>query len=113
MTLFFRLLKPNDKGTALQQAIQQLAEKQPNTNTFAVEPESFQQVPGAPFAYWVDNIVREAFQRLGSLESPQVHACKGPDTGDDFRFMCLWWETPFGEIDVAASKRGRVFPLLL
>lgn len=52
-TIFFRLLETNDKGTALQQAIQQLAQKQPNPNTFAVEPESFQQVPGSPFAYWV------------------------------------------------------------
>jgi len=51
MTIFFRLLEMDDKGTALHQAIQQLAQKQPNPNTFAVEPQSFQQVPGVPFSY--------------------------------------------------------------
>ena len=49
----FRLLEPKDKGAALHEAIAQLTTGNPNNHTFPVEPASFQQVPGAPFAYWV------------------------------------------------------------
>jgi hypothetical protein len=49
MTIFFRLLDADDKGTALQEAIAALPQN-PTPEAFAVNPESFEQVPGAPFA---------------------------------------------------------------
>ena len=44
-TLFFRLLDAEDKGTALQEAVTALAQN-PTPEAFAVNPESFEQVPG-------------------------------------------------------------------
>lgn len=93
MTIFFRLLATDDKGTALHQAIQQLAQKQPNPNTFAVEPESFQQVPGAPFAYWLSVSLFKAFQDLPRV-GKNFTVRSGSVTFDDFRFLRGTWEIP-------------------
>ncbi len=116
MTIFFRLLEPDDKGTALHQAIQQLAQTQrsaertssepqsnssrrsPNPNTFAVEPESFQQVPGAPFAYWVSEEVRKLFVDFEKVESSGREARIGSSTGDDTRYIRIAWEIPSDQI---------------
>lgn len=92
MTIFFRLLETDDKGTALHQAIQQLAQKQPNSNTFAVEPESFQQVPGATFAYWVSEKLLKLFTDLFLFESSRRSVLVGLQTSDDFRFIRTFWE---------------------
>jgi len=92
MTIFFRLLESDDKGTALHQAIQQLAQQQPNPVTFTVEPESFQQVPGSPFAYWVSQSVRDIFEDCEKLNSGKTSACLGLQTQNDFRFLRLFFE---------------------
>ncbi|MCY7273020.1 MAG: BREX-1 system adenine-specific DNA-methyltransferase PglX, partial [Phormidesmis sp. CAN_BIN44] len=94
MTIFFRLLESDDKGTALHQAIQQLAQQQPNPITFAVEPESFQQVPGAPFAYWVSEKIRNLFLKLPPFESEERTVKQGLATANDFCFLRVWWEVP-------------------
>ncbi len=92
MTFFFRLLETDDKGTALNQAIQQLAQKQPNPNTFAVEPESFQQVPGAPFAYWVSEGVLSLFRFFKPVSQTAITQ-HGASSKDDFRFLRVFWES--------------------
>jgi len=93
MTIFFRLLESDDKGTALHQAIQQLAQQQPNPITFAVEPESFQQVPKSPFAYWTSEKVRHFFVEYADKEINHEARC-GMGTLDNFRFLRLNWEIP-------------------
>ena len=94
MTIFFRLLESDDKGTALHQAIAQLTIGNPNSDTFLVEPTSFQQVPGSPFAYWVSEEIRNVFQRVGRLENEQRITKQGLATADDFRFIRVFWEVP-------------------
>lgn len=98
MTLFFRLLEPNDKGAALHQAIAQLATGTLDANTFAVEPASFQQVPGAPFAYWVSQSTRDVFENCKKLNSGSTSACLGLQTQNDFRFLRLFLEVPGSSI---------------
>lgn len=94
MTIFFRLLELDDKGAALYQAIQQLAPGKPSYSTFVVEAESFQQVPGSPFAYWVSEKVRESFQHLESFEQNGFTASIGTSTKNDFRYVRNIWEVP-------------------
>ena len=95
MTIFFRLLEPDDnKGAALHQAIVQLTTGTPNSNTFPIELASFQQVPGSPFAYWVSEKVRNIFQRVGRLENGQRITKQGLATADDFRFLRVFGEVP-------------------
>lgn len=87
MTIFFRLLDAEDKGTALQEAIAALPQN-PTPEAFTVNPESFEQVPKSPFAYWVSNEVKNAFSKLKCLESkePECKATQGISTANDTRF---------------------------
>ncbi|MEM1292979.1 MAG: hypothetical protein AAGH67_16065, partial [Cyanobacteria bacterium P01_H01_bin.162] len=91
-TLFFRLLDAEDKGTALQQTITALSQN-PTPEAFAVNSDLFQEVPRAPFAYWLSSRVLTSFRRLPSVgESFMVRS--GSVTFDDFRFLRATWEIP-------------------
>jgi hypothetical protein len=92
MTHFLRLLREDDKGTALLALCSSLRSGNENSRHFAVDPGSFEEVPGAPFAYWVSDRVRETFQRLPAFESGDRVVKQGLATADDFRFVRSWWE---------------------
>ena len=51
MSLFFRLLGEEEKGAALAEAVRSVVVGEPDARVFEVAPESFVQVPGAPF-FW-------------------------------------------------------------
>lgn len=87
MTTFLRLLSDQDKQSALLDAVQNSGK-----NVFEVNPDSFKQVPGAPFAYWVSDAVRGTFQGMSSVEGAGKTVRVGLQTGDDFRFVRGWWE---------------------
>ena len=92
MSLFLRLLGDADKGATLEAAIWSVAAGEGDARVFEVESESFEQVPGAPFAYWVSDAVRETFRRLPALESDGRIALGGLKTLSDERFLRCWWE---------------------
>ena len=87
MTTFLRLLDDKDKQKALTEAI-----RVGGGNVFEVDPTSFGQVPGAPFAYWVSEAVRGAFSENPAFEGEERTAKQGMATADDFRFVRTWWE---------------------
>ncbi|MCL4299600.1 MAG: hypothetical protein KJ077_27940 [Anaerolineae bacterium] len=91
-TLFFRLLATDDKIASLTEAVTAIKTGQAHSTAYLVDPASFRQITGSPFAYWVSQRVRKLFAELSPFESVQVHSCKGPDTGNDFRFLRAWWE---------------------
>jgi hypothetical protein len=91
VTTFLRLLSESDKSEALSQTCARLRQGKPDPRCFSVAPESFDAVPGKPFAYWATSLVRNKFQLLPPL-SGTLFLGKGPDTGDDFRFLRLFWE---------------------
>jgi hypothetical protein len=115
-SLFLRLLSHDDKPAALAEAVRsvQYAEgsrqKAEEDNTasclppadycllptayYLVDPASFSQVPGSPFAYWVSERIRRLFTELPPFESEGRHATKGLATTEDFTFVRLWWEPP-------------------
>lgn len=91
-TLFFRLLDPEDKAAALSEAVDAVREgRLLNTVVHAVDPVSFRQVPGSPFAYWVSERVRALFCKLSLIRDHYLVA-SGTGTLDDFRFLRLWFE---------------------
>ena len=94
MSLFFRLLGEEEKGAALAEAVRSVAAGKPDARVFEVAPESFSQVPGAPFAYWVSEGVRELFRRLPPLESMGIVARRTNGTTDDGRWIRAVWEVP-------------------
>ena len=106
MMTVLRLLSDKDKAAALTVATQAVRHGDVDARVFGVEPKAFRDVPSAPFAYWVSDNVRNAFQRLPAFESEGRTAKQGLATADDFRFVRAWWEV--GN-QVPASDR-RWFP---
>jgi len=94
MTTFLRLLTDKDKASNLLGSCTALRTGETDTRVFDVEPESFRAVPGAPFAYWVSEAVRQVFKRLPTFECDDRTARQGLATAEDFRFVRTWWEQP-------------------
>ena len=88
MTIFIRLIEEQDKRSALLNAINNV-----NCRTvFDVDPESFKQIPGSPFAYWVSDKIRALFSKLPVYEGDGRTVKQGLATADDFRFVRTCWE---------------------
>ena len=98
-SLFLRLLPYHDKAAALTEAVAAVREGYtPNPAIHTVDPASFRQVPGSPFAYWVSERIRRLFTELSPFESEERHATKGLATTEDFRFVRVWWEVSLDKI---------------
>lgn len=93
MTHFLRLLTEIDKGKALVTACRRFRQGDTDPCHFDVTAESFDAVPGKPFAYWVSDAVRNVFKELSSLEGGERTARQGLATAEDFRFVRAWWES--------------------
>ena len=93
----FRLLDSKDPAQPLADAVRALVNETVNKDTYKVEPISFQQVPNAPFAYWVSEKIRKLFATLPPFESEDRTAKQGLATADDFRFVRTAWETPINQ----------------
>ncbi len=92
-TVFFRLLQHDDKSAALADATAALRDGRPtNPAVHVVNPASFRQVPGSPFAYWVSTDITAKFVSLPSLERTAKRVCFGLSTKSDFQFLRLAWE---------------------
>ena len=77
-TLFFRLLDQKDKAAALSEAVDAVREgHMRNAVVHAVDPASFRQVPGSPFAYWVSDRLRRLFTELPPFEAEGRTAKRG------------------------------------
>lgn len=94
MTTFLRLLADKDKACNLLASCTALRAGEYDARVFQVAPESFRAVPGAPFAYWVSEAVRQVFKRLPAFECDERTARQGLATAEDFRFVRTWWEEP-------------------
>ena len=96
-TLFFRLLARDDKEATLRSAIATANRGELAAHVFHVDPSSFRQVPGSPFAYWVSERIRCLFKELQPFECEGRAAKQGLCTADDFRFLRSWWEVRSSE----------------
>ncbi|MFB6287139.1 MAG: hypothetical protein ABEK03_11265, partial [Candidatus Bipolaricaulia bacterium] len=94
-SVFLRLLGEDDQPEALRASIEAVRQGRTDDDTVhAVDPSSFEQVPGSPFAYWVSERIRRLFTELPPFESEGRTAKQGLATADDFRFVRAWWEVP-------------------
>lgn len=65
--------------------------------------ENFSKIPGSPIAYWVSKSVLNAFEKgvpISSLAVPKV----GLQTGDNNRFLRLWYEVENDNIKFDADS---------
>lgn len=58
---------------------------------YRADAEGFHDIPGSPIAYWASDAVHEAF-RLGHPLESIGHPRVGIQTGENARFLRLWWE---------------------
>ncbi len=106
----FRLLDAESPAGPLAEAVRQFNVGQGGAAVFTLDPTSFEQVPNAPFAYWVSEAVRRLFKQLPAFESGNRTARQGLATADDFRFVRCWWEAPIGDSWQPFAKGGGVSP---
>lgn len=67
-------------------------------NRYVTAQDNFSKIAGSPIAYWISNIILKLLS--GKCISNQMKACIGMRTGDNERFLRLWYE-------VNARKIGR------
>lgn len=63
-----------------------------DTHVFQRKPESFEKLPGSPFAYWLTESLIEAFVKLPKFADTGRSAWIGLQTNDDLQWLRLWWE---------------------
>lgn len=66
-------------------------------NIYITDAENFIKIPGNPIAYWVGNSVFKAFNDCRSI-SDYGEAKAGMTTGDNNRFLRLWYEIKITDI---------------
>jgi hypothetical protein len=99
-----RLLDFAEPSSPLKQAIFDYNQGKENACLMEVDPVSFRQVPGSPFAYWISGKVRGVFSAFEAIGSYGVNVKKGTDTGDDSRFLRCWWEVRLSEVSSDDSR---------
>lgn len=73
------------------QKVLEAQETEKCTYRFSARQDNFEKIPGAPVAYWVSEKMMEAFEK-GKALGDLVVARNGMKTGDNDRFVRLWWE---------------------
>lgn len=69
---------------------------------YETSAQNFTKIPGAPVAYWVSERVSEIFATgisLKEIATPRT----GMQTGDNNRFLRLWWEPNSGRLYLLAK----------
>ena len=93
MTIFLRLVSENDKAAALRKSCSAVRASMDDARVYPLDAEFFHEVPGAPFAYWISNGIRSLFKAFSKFERGSRIVRQGGVTGNDERYLRLWWET--------------------
>lgn len=92
---YFRLVDvigSEPKRQALAEAIQN-----PDCGWFyRADASTFHDIPGSPIAYWASEAMHEAF-KCGTTLSSNMKMPYGFKTGDNDKFLRLWWECPISK----------------
>lgn len=92
MTIFLRLLADEQKAVSLKQCCDAIRCNAFESRVFETDPESFSALPGSPFAYWIEERVRDCFRHHDQFEADGRTAKAGLQSSDNFRFLRLGWE---------------------
>lgn len=103
MGSYFRLVDGNsesEKTAAMKEAIQN-----PDCGwLYRADAQNFKSIPGWPIAYWASEAMLENFKStplLSSIAKPR----QGLVTGDNDRFLRLWWELNLPAIKFGVANR--------
>ncbi|PJM79901.1 BREX-1 system adenine-specific DNA-methyltransferase PglX [Bifidobacterium scaligerum] len=81
-------MKKNDVLTAIN-----------DKNFFTVNQQDFAQIPGSPIVYWLSDAMKRIFAE-GKVLSSRAELREGINTGDNDRFIRLWWEEASNSSDL-------------
>jgi hypothetical protein len=90
--IFFRHLVSDQKSIDLKASVDALRANHCDAQTFKINLNQFSLFSDSPYIYWIDESVAT---KLASRDSIEPTACEikvGLQTGDDFRFLRLWYE---------------------
>lgn len=69
---------------------------------FSARQDNFEKIPGAPVAYWMSEKLLDDFDN-GKALSDYAIPRTGIMTGDNGRFLRIWWEVSFEKINLHAQ----------
>ena len=75
-------------------------------NRYAAEQTNFFKIPGSPIAYWVSEKLLKAFD-LGKSLGDLALARNGMKTGDNGRFLRIWWEIVSNKLNLQAENSAQ------
>lgn len=97
---FFRELNSEDKNSGIVRSIEQVRHGLPGRNYFNRKPSDFLVFEDAPYIYWINGTVASKISEKSAIDPLACSIKVGLQTGDDFRFLRLWWEVQPGELIV-------------
>lgn len=71
---------------------------------FNASTSDFRKIPGCPLAYWINQKVRDIFAESSAL-GEMTDARQGLATGDNDRFIRLWYEVSLSRIGFGMTNR--------
>ena len=98
---FFRELNNQEKSSGLLTSISLLRNGRQGDGYFQRRVSQFSVFEDSPYVYWVDPSVTK---KISAHEPIDPSACSirvGLQTGDDFRFLRLWWEIDSSQAQIA------------
>lgn len=77
-------------------------------NRYTTQQSNFSKIPGSPVAYWVSDLSFQCF--AAGLLSSYAETKQGFKTGDNERFLRLWYECSVDKESFSGDKEKKWFP---
>lgn len=91
---FIRQLLTKDKEAELGIVCKDIASSVASKIGFIAQPKDFRKLSGSPICYWVSGVTVQKISVQDDIETSAADVRVGLQTGDDFRFLRLFWEVP-------------------
>ncbi|MDR5879664.1 BREX-1 system adenine-specific DNA-methyltransferase PglX [Caballeronia sp. LZ032] len=102
--IFFRELNRVDKNSGLLESIHLLKSGRGGNNLFMKRVEQFSVFDDMPYVYWISDSIARKIAAHPAVEPLECSIRVGLQTGDDFRFLRLWWEVNSSEVVIPTKK---------
>lgn len=96
--IFFRELNRANKNDGLLNSIELVKKGVPGSNYFKRQASQFLVFNDAPYVYWIDDSIARKIAAHPAVDPLASSIRVGLQTGDDFRFLRLWWEVKESDI---------------
>lgn len=102
--IFFRELNRIDKNSGLLESIHLLKSGRDGDNFFRRRVEQFSVFDDMPYVYWINDSIARKIAARPVVEPLECSIRVGLQTGDDFRFLRLWWEVSGDQVVIPTRK---------